>query len=57
MIRALNINYQPLLVTSLNLYKNVTTNSSMDLNNVRQQSSRRVALALIELGLRDISPR
>ena len=57
MIRALNINYQPLLVTSLNLYKNVTTNSWMDLNNVRQQSSRRVALALIELGLRDISPR
>ena len=57
MIRRLNINYQPLLVTSLNLYKNVTTNSWMDLNNVRQQSSRRVALALIKLGLRDISPK
>jgi hypothetical protein len=57
MIRRLNINYQPLLVTSLNLYKNVTTNSWMDLNNVRQQSSRRVALALIELGLHDISPQ
>ena len=57
MIRDLNINYQPLFVTSLNLYKNVTASSWMDLNNVRQQSSRRVALALIELGLRDISPR